>query len=129
MLIELVRWAVITAARVLSTASAALVSLANAVGLSTEVRRKPVERRRRHEKQLASEAPSTDCQYEVRRSDFLLAAGDDYGYGGKVEGLKMHEFSRLRGRIYVDHAGATLYSEKQIRAIYQVGDMSHLLHV
>lgn len=129
MLIALVRWAVITAARVLSAASAALVSLANALGLSAEVRRKPVGRRRRHERQLASEALRTDCQYESRRSDFLLAAGDDYGYGGKVEDLTTHEFSRLRGRVYVDHAGATLYSEKQIRATCQVSDTSHLLDV
>lgn len=123
MLIVVVRWAVITAARVLATASAALVGFANVLGLSTEAKSKPAGSRRkvdRLEKQGFSHEPTDDCQYESRKSGFLKAAENAYGYGGKLENLSMAEFSRLRGRNYVDHAGATLYSERQIKATYQV---------
>ena len=123
MLILVVRWAVITAARVLATASAALVGLANVLGLSTEAKSKPTGSRRkvdRLEKQGYSQKPCHDCQYKLRELEFLNEAGNAYGYGGKLEDLSITEFSRLRGRVYVDHAGATLYSERHIRATYQV---------
>ncbi|BDA46796.1 probable molybdenum cofactor sulfurase [Coccomyxa sp. Obi] len=129
MLLVVVRWAVITAARVLATASAALVGLANVLGLSTDAKLKPTGSRRKIDrlaKQGYSHEPSNDCQYGLRKSEFLKAVGDAYGYGGKLEDLSMTEFSRLRGRVYVDHAGATLYSERQIRATYH--DMSTQLY-
>lgn len=123
MLIVLVRWAIITAARVLATASAALVGLANVLGISTEAKSKPTGSRRkvdRLEKHGYSHEPTHDCEYGLRKSQFLKEAGNAYGYGGKLEDVSMTEFRRLRGRVYVDHAGATLYSERQIRATYQV---------
>ena len=124
MVIALLRYAVITAARVLATASAALVGLANFLGVSTEAASTPAGRRRKsdrkQQKQIDSHEPNEDCEFKLRNCDFLKAAGSHYGYGGKLEDLSKVEFSRLRGRVYVDHAGATLYSEKQLRAAYQV---------
>lgn len=124
MVIALLRYAVITAARVLAKASAALFGLAKLFGLSTEVASAPTGKRRKTDKlqqeHIGSQEPSEDCQYQLRKSDYLKAAGSHYGYGGKLEDLSKVEFSRLRGRVYVDHAGATLYSEKQLRAAHQV---------
>ena len=123
MVIALLRYAVITAARVLATASAALVGLANLLGISTEVSSTPAGRKRKADKQqrqIHSQASTEDCHYESRNNDFLRVAGTQYGYGGRIEDLSKIEFSRLRGRVYVDHAGATLYSEKQLRAAHQV---------
>ncbi len=130
MLLVVVRWAVVTAARVLATASAALIGLANALGLSTDAKSKATGSRKKLDrlgKQGYRHEPSNDSQYGVRESQFLKEAGDNYGYGGKLEDLSLTEFSRLRGRVYVDHAGATLYSERQIKATYQVTSYTHLL--
>lgn len=42
------------------------------------------------------------------------------GYNVQAEQLARGEFKRLGSRVYVDHAGATLYSEKQLELAYQV---------
>ena len=49
------------------------------------------------------------------------------GYNGQAEELRQTEFRRLGSQIYVDHAGATLYSEKQLELAYKV-TMLHLSH-
>eukprot|EP00884_Botryococcus_braunii_P022713 jgi/Botrbrau1/9125/Bobra.160_3s0002.1 len=54
------------------------------------------------------------------KADFLKAFATDYGYQGRIDALRREEFSRLGNEVYVDHAGATLYSEKQIADIFQV---------
>lgn len=46
------------------------------------------------------------------------------GYNEQAEHLRSCEFKRLGSRVYVDHAGATLYSEKQLEHAYKV---QHLL--
>eukprot|EP00873_Tetraselmis_striata_P027755 jgi/Tetstr1/448019/TSEL_035320.t1 len=48
-------------------------------------------------------------------SAFLNVAGADYGYGGRLDDLRRTQFTRLRGTVYLDHAGAALYSEQQVR--------------
>ncbi|CAA7394187.1 unnamed protein product [Spirodela intermedia] len=52
--------------------------------------------------------------------EFLRQFGADYGYPGaekKVEEIRASEFKRLEGLVYLDHAGATLYSEAQMEAV------------
>ena len=50
------------------------------------------------------------------------------GYNEQAEHLRTHEFKRLGSRVYVDHAGATLYSEKQLEHAYKVQHLSSLSH-
>ena len=42
-------------------------------------------------------------------------------YEESAEHLRDREFSRLGKQTYVDHAGAALYSEAQLRDVFQVG--------
>lgn len=76
---------------------------------------------------LASEARSLEQPAEPGMSAgegkaeaFLQRGGGDYGYGGAIDPLRRDGLARLRGRVYVDHAGAALYSEEQLLAAAQV---------
>ncbi|KAF5731209.1 MoCo sulfurase [Tripterygium wilfordii] len=55
------------------------------------------------------------------KEGFLKEYGEDYGYpnGPKsIDEIRATEFKRLQnGTVYLDHAGATLYSELQMEAI------------
>nr|BAD45451.1 putative molybdenum cofactor sulfurase [Oryza sativa Japonica Group] len=56
---------------------------------------------------------------EVSKEEFLRQFGGDYGYPGAPKGvdeMRAAEFKRLEGAgmAYLDHAGATLYSEAQM---------------
>lgn len=42
------------------------------------------------------------------------------GYNEQAEHVRSSEFKRLGSKVYVDHAGATLYSEKQLKNAYKV---------
>ena len=42
-------------------------------------------------------------------------------YGENAEHIRDREFSRLSKQTYVDHAGGALYSEAQLRDVFQVG--------
>ncbi|XP_044504727.1 molybdenum cofactor sulfurase-like isoform X2 [Mangifera indica] len=57
------------------------------------------------------------------KEEFLIEFGADYGYpnGPKsIDEIRATEFKRLEnGSIYLDHAGATLYSELQMEAIFK----------
>lgn len=56
------------------------------------------------------------------KDEFLKEFGDDYGYpnGPKsVDEIRATEFKRLEGLVYLDHAGATLYSESQMEAVFK----------
>ena len=48
------------------------------------------------------------------------AATSGYGYEGKLPHLLQSEFPQLQSKVYVDHAGATLYSRSQIEAVKEV---------
>ncbi|XAR53536.1 Molybdenum cofactor sulfurtransferase [Bertholletia excelsa] len=51
---------------------------------------------------------------------FLKEFGGDYGYPNapkNIDEIRSTEFKRLEGLVYLDHAGATLYSELQVEAI------------
>ena len=77
---------------------------------------------------LATDAPSVlrpadlgaGAGQDETKAAFLQQAGSDYGYDGAVDALRRNGLARLRGRVYVDHAGAALYSEEQLRAATQV---------
>ncbi|GLU17991.1 hypothetical protein SLE2022_343150 [Rubroshorea leprosula] len=58
------------------------------------------------------------------KEEFLNEFGEDYGYpnGPKsIDEIRATEFKRLdeNGTVYLDHAGATLYSELQMEAIFK----------
>ncbi|KAG8653142.1 molybdenum cofactor sulfurase isoform X2 [Manihot esculenta] len=60
----------------------------------------------------------------VDKEEFLKEFGHDYGYpnGPKsIDEIRATEFKRLdqSGLVYLDHAGATLYSELQLEAIFK----------
>ncbi|KAL0912300.1 hypothetical protein M5K25_018264 [Dendrobium thyrsiflorum] len=59
---------------------------------------------------------------EGAKEDFLRRFGDDYGYPNalkNIDEMRSTEFKRLEGLTYLDHAGATLYSEAQLEAIFR----------
>ncbi|KAK4786501.1 hypothetical protein SAY86_003190 [Trapa natans] len=56
------------------------------------------------------------------KDDFLKEFGGDYGYPNSpksIDEIRSTEFKRLEGHVYLDHAGATLYSELQMEAIFK----------
>ncbi|XVE52899.1 hypothetical protein DITRI_Ditri02bG0161200 [Diplodiscus trichospermus] len=56
------------------------------------------------------------------KEEFLKEFGDYYGYpnGPKtIDEIRSSEFKRLKDTVYLDHAGATLYSELQMEAIFK----------
>ncbi|EFJ48731.1 hypothetical protein VOLCADRAFT_40621, partial [Volvox carteri f. nagariensis] len=52
----------------------------------------------------------------AEREEFLRIFGDCYGYHGRLQSVRHEEFRRLAGQVYLDYAGAALYSERQIQA-------------
>ncbi|CAN6454395.1 unnamed protein product [Victoria cruziana] len=55
------------------------------------------------------------------KEEFLKEFGKDYGYPDGTRGIdeiRASEFKRLNGFVYLDHAGATLYSESQMEATF-----------
>ena len=68
---------------------------------------------------------TTEVDVSCQRRRFCRAPGPGLsdGYNDQAEQLKSTEFKRLDSKVYVDHAGATLYSEKQLEHAYKV----HLL--
>ncbi|GAB4854748.1 Molybdenum cofactor sulfurase [Ancistrocladus abbreviatus] len=58
----------------------------------------------------------------TEKDQFLKEFGDGYGYphGPKdIDEIRATEFKRLDGTVYLDHAGATLYSELQMEAVFR----------
>ncbi|XP_009361810.2 molybdenum cofactor sulfurase isoform X1 [Pyrus x bretschneideri] len=59
---------------------------------------------------------------EASKEAFLREFGEHYGYpnGPKtIDEIRATEFKRLDGLVYLDHAGATMYSELQMEAIFK----------
>ncbi|GAA0147305.1 hypothetical protein LIER_07040 [Lithospermum erythrorhizon] len=59
---------------------------------------------------------------DMEKEEFLKEFGDDYGYPNapnKIDEIRATQFKRLDGLVYLDHAGATLYSESQMEAIFK----------
>ncbi|CAM8877089.1 unnamed protein product [Rhodiola kirilowii] len=56
------------------------------------------------------------------KEQFLKEFGDDYGYPNapkNIDQIRATEFKRLDGRVYLDHAGASLYSELQMEQVFR----------
>ncbi|KAI3769040.1 hypothetical protein L6452_00136 [Arctium lappa] len=59
---------------------------------------------------------------ETVKEQFLKEFGEFYGYPNSpknIDDIRATEFKRLDGNVYLDHAGATLYSELQMEAIFK----------
>ncbi|KAL4554583.1 hypothetical protein LXL04_037177 [Taraxacum kok-saghyz] len=59
---------------------------------------------------------------EAARKQFLNEFGESYGYPNApktIDEIRATEFKRIDGNVYLDHAGATLYSELQMEAIFK----------
>lgn len=57
---------------------------------------------------------------DSEKEQFLKEFGDDYGYPNapnNIDHIRATEFKRLNDLVYLDHAGATLYSESQMEAV------------
>ncbi|KAL4200828.1 hypothetical protein AMTRI_Chr02g255600 [Amborella trichopoda] len=64
---------------------------------------------------------SENERMDDEKAEFLKEFGRDYGYpeGSKsIDEIRALEFKRLNGLVYLDHTGATLYSELQMEAIF-----------
>ncbi|KAG7386443.1 hypothetical protein PHYPSEUDO_000272 [Phytophthora pseudosyringae] len=57
------------------------------------------------------------------KAAFVADSGGAYGYGGRaslrVDEMRAEEFPHLHGSVYLDHAGATMYSKTQLDAAFQ----------
>ncbi|XP_076928561.1 molybdenum cofactor sulfurase-like isoform X2 [Bidens hawaiensis] len=59
---------------------------------------------------------------DTAKHQFLNEFGESYGYPdapNSIDDIRATEFKRLDGSVYLDHAGATLYSELQMEAIFK----------
>ncbi|XP_029145582.1 molybdenum cofactor sulfurase isoform X2 [Arachis hypogaea] len=62
---------------------------------------------------------------DAAKQEFLKEFGEHYGYPNTpktIDQIRATEFNRLRDLVYLDHAGATLYSELQMESIF--GDLT-----
>lgn len=60
------------------------------------------------------------CTGMTRAGQPDFAEGDGHNYKNKAKHQWQSEFPQLQSKVYVDHAGATLYSRSQITAVQQV---------
>ncbi|KAF5948976.1 hypothetical protein HYC85_014933 [Camellia sinensis] len=59
---------------------------------------------------------------DLDKQQFMKEFSGDYGYSNaskNIDQIRATEFKRLDGLVYLDHAGATLYSELQMEAIFK----------
>lgn len=67
-----------------------------------------------------SVSATTGSKKSVDSDNAHSQAGSGYGYQGKLNSALKTEFPQLQGKVYADHAGATLYTKSQIEALTQV---------
>ncbi|KAF5781412.1 putative molybdenum cofactor sulfurtransferase [Helianthus annuus] len=63
-----------------------------------------------------------NANMDTAKHQFLQEFGDSYGYPNapnNIDHIRATQFKRLDGSVYLDHAGATLYSELQMEAIFK----------
>ncbi|XP_073226054.1 molybdenum cofactor sulfurase isoform X4 [Cicer arietinum] len=56
------------------------------------------------------------------KEEFLKEFGEHYGYPNSpktIDQIRAAEFNRLQNLVYLDHAGATLYSELQMESVFK----------
>lgn len=56
----------------------------------------------------------------MRTADQTIAPEPSTSYSVDVERQRKQEFSRVADKVYLDHAGAALYSEKQLSDVFEV---------
>ncbi|KAF9589840.1 hypothetical protein IFM89_028775, partial [Coptis chinensis] len=62
----------------------------------------------------------TNFNMNEEKIRFLEQFGENYGYPNapkNIDEIRATEFKRLQGLVYLDHAGATLYSELQMESV------------
>ncbi|CAL0328717.1 unnamed protein product [Lupinus luteus] len=60
-------------------------------------------------------------EMDAAKQEFLNEFGEHYGYPNapkSIDQIRATEFTRLQGLVYLDHAGATLYSELQMQSVF-----------
>lgn len=57
-----------------------------------------------------------NCSLSLDKARFLANATSSHGYNGQLDEVRDQEFARLAGHVYLDAAGAALYSEQQVAA-------------
>ncbi|KAI5083295.1 hypothetical protein GOP47_0003038 [Adiantum capillus-veneris] len=72
------------------------------------------------ETEFPSDHVNDAAQHEdPRKQEFLSLYKEQYGYPNgesTIDELRSYEFPQLKGDVYLDHAGATLYSRSQVLA-------------
>ncbi|CAI5718359.1 unnamed protein product [Peronospora destructor] len=57
------------------------------------------------------------------KAAFVAGSNGAYGYGGhttlRVDEMRTNEFPQMEGSVYLDHAGATMYSKIQLDAVFR----------
>lgn len=61
-----------------------------------------------------------DSPESMRTADQTIASEPSTSYTVDVERQRKQEFSRVADKAYLDHAGAALYSEKQLSDVFEV---------
>lgn len=70
-----------------------------------------------------------DNAVSPEKAAFLQQHQKAYGYRNKIDRMRQQEFARLGRRVYVDHAGSTLYAASQLRDVLQVCNcIDHCMH-
>ena len=67
---------------------------------------------------FSEHGPDAQKTHDVSQSD-----DSDAGSSGccSAAAMRRAEFARLDGTVYADHAGTTLYTDRQLQEVYQVG--------
>lgn len=66
------------------------------------------------------ERPLVACSStEACREAFYRVFGDEYGYGGALEGIVATGLQRFGSDVYVDYTGSAPYLETQIEAVHE----------
>ncbi|KAK9787728.1 hypothetical protein WJX73_008150 [Symbiochloris irregularis] len=68
---------------------------------------------------LVDFAEKFDTAISAEKAAFLQRHQKAYGYRNKIDRMRQQEFARLGKRVYVDHAGSTLYAASQLRAVFK----------
>ncbi|KAF1776937.1 Cyclophilin-like domain [Phytophthora cactorum] len=72
--------------------------------------------------ETAGETKST-ASMSASKAAFVADSDGAYGYGGgamlRIDEMRMNEFPHMHGSVYLDHAGATMYSKTQLDAAFQ----------
>ncbi|KAK1934443.1 Molybdenum cofactor sulfurase [Phytophthora citrophthora] len=71
----------------------------------------------------AAQTAGESAQMSASKAAFVAESGGAYGYGGhatlQIDAMRANEFPHMRNSVYLDHAGATMYSKTQLDAAFQ----------